>query len=374
LLLEWLRLHDFRNITEASLRFSPGFNLIVGENGQGKSNLLEAIALLACGRSFRKATPQAMGRHGQPRYHLSGGTQALGLKHRLEFTGEKQRQTARLNGKAMGLASAMGQALAAVVSTPDSPGLIQGGPGERRDYLDWVVFSEDRQHAATVRDYQSALKARNRLLKTGCRDGNQLAAWEDRLAVLGSVITQRRHRIIQKIVSQIPHYLEALALDADRFKLRLACQLDRHKEMEKSEGFAQHYRQMLENSRSSDQRTGATSIGPHRDDMPFTIDGRPLARFGSRGQRKRFILALKLTEAKLLQESVGEPPLILLDDPVAELDREGIERLTTLLAQQEQQIFLTACSAGEIPRLEEPSTTFSVAEGLFQTLTEQMDR
>jgi DNA replication and repair protein RecF len=374
LVLEWLRLHNFRNITEASLRFSPGFNLIVGDNGQGKSNLLEAIALVATGRSFRKANPVAMGRHGQQQYRLSGATRALGLQHRLEFTGDRHRQTARLNGKAMALASAMGQALAAVVSTPDSPGLIQGGPGERRDYLDWVVFSEDRHHAATARDYHGALKARNRLLKTGCRDGHQFAAWEDRIAELGAIITWRRRRIVKKIVARLPTYLEALALDPDRFRLRLSCQLDRHKGAEESRELADHYRQMLEKSRGTDQRTGATSIGPHRDDMPLQIDGRLLARFGSRGQRKRFILALKLTEAKLLREIMGETPLFLLDDPVAELDREGIERLMGLLAEQEQQTFITACNAREIPRLEEPSTTFSVTGGLFQTLTEQMDQ
>ncbi len=117
----------------------------------------------------------------------------------------------------------------------------------------------------------------------------------------------------------------------------------------------------------------ATSIGPHRDDLPFSIDGRLLSKFGSRGQRKRFILALKLTEAKLLQETVGEAPLFLLDDPVAELDREGVERLVNLLTQHEQQIFLTACNSGEIPKLKEPSSTFLVADGVFQTLTEQMD-
>jgi DNA replication and repair protein RecF len=373
LFLEKLRLHNFRNITDTSLEFSPGFNLIIGENGQGKSNLLEAIALLSTGRSFRKASPGAMGCHGKPGYRLSGTTQALDLQHKLDFTGEKKRQTAKLNGKAMALASAMGQALAAVVSTPDSPGLIQGGPGERRDYLDWVVFSSNRQHAATARDYHGALKARNRLLKTGCTDNNQLAAWEDRLAVLGAIITWRRRRIVKKIEELLPGYLEALALDPDRFSLRLSCQLDRHKGVVEQQESADHYRQMLESSRKSDQRTMATSIGPHRDDLPFSIDGRLLARFGSRGQRKRFILALKLTEAKLLQETVGEAPLFLLDDPVAELDRDGVERLVNLLTKQEQQIFLTACNSGEIPKLKEPSSTFLVADGVFQTLTEQMD-
>ncbi|MBF0447517.1 MAG: DNA replication and repair protein RecF [Magnetococcales bacterium] len=373
MVLDWLRLQDFRNVSEAALRFNSRFNIIIGENGQGKSNLLEAIALLATGRSFRKATPEAMRRHGQPQYRLAGSTRAMGLQHRLEFSGDKNRQTARLNGKAMGVASALGQALAAVVSTPDSPGLIPGGPSERRDYLDWVVFSDDRQHAATVRDYNGALKARNRLLKTGCRDQRQLAAWEDRLAVLGAIITMRRRRIIEKIVGELPPYLEALALDPERFKMRLSCQLDRFAETNDPETLAERYRQMLEKSRSSDQRTGATSIGPHRDDIPFQIDGRLLARFGSRGQKKRFILALKLTEAKLLEQSVGEPPLILLDDPVAELDREGVERLIALLARQQQQVFLTACNAGELPRLEEPSSSFVVAEGLFKTLTEQTD-
>ena len=317
-----------------------------------------------------------MRRHGQPAYRLSGGTQASGLRHKLEFTGESHRQTARLNGKAMALASAMGQALAAVVSTPDSPDLIKGGPGERRDYLDWVVFSVERQHASTARDYHGALRARNRLLKTGCRDDNQFAAWEDQLATLGALITWRRRRMVNKIVAIMPGYLEALALDPKRFRLHLACQLDRFKEAEESSDLATHYRQMLEKSRYSDQRTGATSIGPHRDDMPFKMDSRLLARFGSRGQRKRFILALKLTEAELLRTTLGEEPLFLLDDPAAELDRDGIEKLMALLRVQGQQIFLTACNSSELPRLEKPCATFAVAEGTVSNIdgmTEQTD-
>lgn len=381
--LDWLTLHDFRNVTEASLRFSPGFNLIVGENGQGKSNLLEAIALLATGRSFRRAAPAVMGRYGTTVYRVSGDSFAQGLSHRLTLSGENHRQVVRLNGKVMAQASAMGQALAAVVFSPDAPGLIQGTPGERRDYLDWVVFSQDRRHAATARDYHSALKARNRLLKTGCQDPHQLSAWEDRLAVLGAVMTERRRLTVARLTDSLPDYLEGLGLDPTRFGLKLTTQLDRHlgqtgqtghdrgafEDSEVAEAaMADLYRRLLAQSRPGDQRHGVTSVGPHRDDLPLLIDGHLLSRHGSRGQRKRFLLALKLTEARLMQERLGEPPLFLLDDPAAELDPDGIQKLLDLLADQQRQTFLTSCRAEDIPRLPTPPRLFSVVDGRFQTL------
>ena len=372
MILERLRIQDFRNISQATLTLSAGLNVLAGGNGQGKTNLLEAIGLLASGRSFRRTPPSAMRRHGQAGFYLSAEVHSKKLTHRLEFTTLGQQQAVRLNGKAMTTVSSMGQTLAVVVLTPDAPELIRGTPGERRDYLDWVIFCHDRSHAATARDYQSVLKTRNHLLRTQCQDARQFDAWEARLAILGTHITLKRRRLMRHMGERLRPFLQAMDLDPEAYVWQLKCQLDRFPELaseaKPSEtAIETQYRTLLVQSRTVDQRTGSTSIGPHRDDPSFLQKGRPLARFASRGQQKRFLLALKLVEADLLKERLGEAPLLLLDDPSAELDQEAIPRLMNLLASGENQLFLATCAAEAISwPSARPVTLFKVAEGAFE--------
>ena len=364
--LEGLSLQDFRNIPRADLRFVSGLNLVTGTNGQGKTNLLEAVGVLASGRSFRHAPPGAMRRHDQPWFRLRADTRASGLQHRLDFLGQANRMAARLNGKPMTAASGMGRALAAVTLTPDGPALIRGAPGARRDYLDWVIFCADRSHAAIVRDHQTALKARNRLLKTGRLDPAEMDAWEQRLAQLGAAIAHRRQNGLQRLAQELPPFLDHLGLDPNRCTWRITNQQDRFDDPPDPETMATRYQELLASSRQTDARSGFTSIGPHRDDLLFHLDTHPLSRYGSRGQQKRFLLALKLSEAALLKQTLGEPPLLLMDEPAAELDREGISHLTTLLAKIGNQLFLAACDAEEIPWPDTtPKALFPVAQGCF---------
>ena len=371
MILDRLRIQDFRNIAPSVLAFGGGFNVLVGENGQGKTNVLEAIGLLASGRSFRRAPASAMRRHGQAGFYLSADVRSNDLQHRMEFTALGQQQAARINGKAQASASSMGQTLAAVILTPDAPALIRGSPGERRDYLDWVIFCHDRNHVHAVRDYQSALKARNHLLRCQNQDSRQYDAWEERLAVFASHITLKRCGLITQIGARLRPFLELMGLDPDGYLWRLNSALDRMEEdttgaMERSV-VVRYYQTLLQQSRAADLRNGSTSVGPHRDDPLFLIQDRSLARFGSRGQQKRFLLALKLVEAALLRERLGVPPLLLLDDPSAELDREGLSRLVGLLSEGENQIFVATCTTEDWHwSSDRPVQFFSVQDGVVE--------
>ncbi|MBF0348469.1 MAG: DNA replication/repair protein RecF [Magnetococcales bacterium] len=366
MVLEWLRLVDFRNITQADLRFHPELNLLIGGNGQGKSNLLEAVGLLATGRSFRRSPPEALRRHGCKGFHLQGTVHAFDLTHRLEFQGVGNRQTAQLNGKPVAMASSMDRVLAAVLLTPDSPDLVHGGPGARRDYLDWVVFSNQRRHATTVRDYQNALKARNRLLKEKTLHPGEMDAWEDRLAVLGARILVSRNHMLQRLREPLPFFLDALGLDSPLFQLSYASQLNHDGTCVEEKDLANQYRQLLKQHRGNDHRLRATSTGPHRDDVRFSCSERPLDRFGSRGQKKRFMLALKLSELQLLQTAVHAKPLLLLDDPAAELDGDGVRRLLKLVQRQGQQLLITAVKGDDFSSAQLPYQAFHVQAGQFK--------
>ncbi|MEO5362784.1 MAG: DNA replication/repair protein RecF [Magnetococcus sp. DMHC-8] len=346
MVLTRLRIQDFRNMAQADLEWVDGLNLVVGANGQGKTNLLEAIGLLASGRSFRRAPAAVLRRHGREGFYLHAEVGSGGLLHRLEFTTLGVQQSVRLNGKGVASTSAMGEVLAAVVLTPDAPALIRGAPEDRRSHLDWILFCHERGHAGVVRDYQAALRARNHLLRTQCQDDRQFAAWEERLAVLGAAMTAQRQQMLRRLGERLLPFLEALDLDPGEYQWRMQIRMDHGTAAmdEATTTLATGYRTALARSRQTDQRAGCTSVGPHRDDPLFVQNGRLLARFGSRGQQKRFLLALKLAEADLLRERLGEPPLLLLDDPAAELDREGLARLMRLLAVGTRQLFIATCT------------------------------
>lgn len=371
MVLERLRVQDFRNIALADLAWSGGLNLLVGDNGQGKTNLLEAIGLLASGRSFRRAPSAVLRRHGQAGFYLHGEVTSGGLLHRLVFSALGAQQSVRLNGKGIGSSSAMGQVLAAVVLTPDAPALIRGAPEERRDYLDWILFCHDRGYAGVVRDYQAALKARNHLLRSQCQDGRQFDAWEARLAVLGGEITFRRQHMLLRMRERLLPFLDAMALDPTGYgwQMRPPAAVWPDVGAGVLETVVAGYQALLLRSRSGDVRSGCTSVGPHRDDPAFLQDGRVLARFASRGQQKRFLLALKLAEADLLRERLGEAPLLLLDDPTTELDQEGVVRLMQLLAAGSNQLFLATCEAGDIVGFSSRSVRcFAVENGVLREM------
>ncbi|MBF0309433.1 MAG: DNA replication/repair protein RecF [Magnetococcales bacterium] len=362
-----LELRHFRNIDQASLNFGSRLVLVTGENGQGKSNLLEAIGLLASGRSFRRAPPEVMRGHGQPFFALDARVLSGELQHRLEFFGKGPRLAARLDGKAMAATSAMGATLAAVVVTPETLDLVQGGPGERRRHLDRLAFLRKASHAALARQYQQALQARNRLLTSRQGGDAVMEAWEERLAVLGGTVTLARRSALSHLERHLTPCLEAMALAGRRYEVRLGCQLDREEgDWSTPEEAVSRYRELLVRHREADRRQGETRVGPHRDDLLFLMDGKALARFGSQGQQKRLVLALKLAEADLLREVLGETPLFLLDDPVAELDRAGLERFMALLAEREPQIFVTTCSTADIPWGGGEKNVFTVSSGHFR--------
>ncbi|NGZ05726.1 MAG: DNA replication/repair protein RecF [Magnetococcales bacterium] len=370
--LEWLRLHDFRNVRAAELTFAPGLNRITGENGQGKSNLLEAIGLLASGRSFRRATAGQMRRWEQTAFRVSGAVHTQGWQRQLDVEGGSGRQVVRLDGKPVVSVTRMERVLVTVILTPETPQLVRGGPAERRAFLDWVIFGADRRHGIESADYQTALRSRLHLLKQGCRSEPELEVWEWSLARLGARIASRRHRAVGHLMRMLPPILEQLGVDPEQCTMRLSGDLERWFQQDVGmEEVAMQMRTALARGRERDRVTGTTSVGPQRDDLELCLSGHPVARFGSRGQQQRLAFALKLAEAAWLEELLGEPLVMLLDDPVAELDRAGAHGLMTVLSASGRQLFVASREAGEIPWPGRRSLECAVVAGAFQVSMEQ---
>ena len=331
-----LAIAGFRNI--ANIRVEPGtrFNLLYGLNGQGKTNLLEAIYLLGSSRSFRNARLPELIRHDQRIAQIQGEIESGGIRSVIRLTLETGGRRVEIDGKAVQRASELHGRLNSVVFSPDDTGMVRFGPEARRRYLDRAVYMGDIGYLHCWHGYQRILKQRNHLLKTAERAG--LDTWTEKMAEAGAEVIERRLRFVRLLGDILQQHYGTIAgtgevagisyrpegvLATDRESIRL----------ELLELFNRHLR--------NDERYGTTSSGPHRDDLILSLDNRPLKAFGSQGQQKSFVLALKMAEMDNLQTIFGEPPLLLLDDMSSELDARRSGNLMDFLTARDTQVFIT---------------------------------
>lgn len=319
-------------------RIKPGerFNLLYGLNGQGKTNLLEAIYLLGSPRSFRSARLPELIRHGERSAQIQGEVESNGMESRIRLTLESAGRRVEIDGKGIQRASDLHGRLNAVVFSPDDTGMVRQGPEARRRYLDRAVYMGDIGYLHCWHGYHRILKQRNHLLKSADRSG--LDTWTEQLAEAGAEVIERRQRYIAVLDGMLQrHYAtisgdgETAGIDYSPEGVQATVREDIRTEL--LELFARHSR--------SDERYGTTTAGPHRDDLIFCLDNRPLKAFGSQGQQKSFVLALKMAEMDNLQAIFGEPPLLLLDDMSSELDARRHRNLMDFLFNRDIQVFIT---------------------------------
>ena len=331
-----LAVANFRNIS--SLRIEPGerFNLFYGLNGQGKTNLLEAIYLLGSPRSFRTSRLQELIKHGERMSKVRGSVESTGIRSKINIILETVGRRVDIDGKGVHRASDLHGRLNAVVFSPDDTGMVRMGPEARRRYLDRAVYTGDIGYLQCWHNYQKILKQRNQLLK--CSDKTGLDAWTEKLAEAGGEVIERRLKFVAVLDNKFRKHYATISDDSETS--RISYQPDGvlsaergHIRMELLELFKRH--------ECSDERYGTTTAGPHRDDLTFLLDDRQLKAFGSQGQQKSFILALKMAEMDNLNDVFGESPLLLLDDMSSELDARRNYNLMEFLAARDIQIFVT---------------------------------
>jgi len=387
-----LQLVNFRNYRDLDLSLSPGKLVFLGDNAQGKSNLLEAVYLLASARSARAGQDAEMvGRAaetveqpfaravasversagpvqvealivGAPR--LAGG-QALRAGKRL-----------RVNGMPRRAVDLVGQ-LRAVLFTADDLNIISGGPAERRRFLDLMLSQADRRYYAALQRYGRVLQQRNavlRRIREGLAGSDELAFWDESLAREGGVIVASRLSVAGRLASEASRahrYLSGAAESlTTTYKPRLG---DEWEALVSAGGHdAAGVQRLLAaailSSRRRDVAAGASLVGPHRDDVFIEINGAPAAAFGSRAQIRTASLALRLAEARLLREDIADAPVVLLDDIVSELD--GRRRRSVLEGIADfDQVWLTATDASSLaPDFLSEAHVFQVSEGTLEAV------
>jgi DNA replication and repair protein RecF len=324
-LLTHLALANVRNY--ASLEFAPvrGLNVLVGANAQGKSNLLEAIALLGTGKSFRTPREAEIVRSGLPSATLAGearlkaGTVRLACTLNAGATGVRKVYT--VNGRGVRYASYLGT-LRVVTFVPAHLGLVSGPPSARRSLINAALAQETPAYYAALARYQKSVVQKNALLRgTTAPDEDLLATYDQQLIETGTKLMLARRSFIAGLAERARTMYHAWVGDADG-DLEIAYAPDVQFEVPTGDAVAAAFADRLAHKRVAEVARRSSFVGPHRDDVAFRLGGAPLGAFGSQGQQRTAVLALKVAEYGELEARAGEAPLLLLDDVLSELDPE----------------------------------------------------
>ncbi len=344
----------YRNLAELRLEPGPRVNVLSGDNGQGKSNVLEAIRYVASLHSFRGAGTDELVRSGEQRARLAVSADASPLAHELEVELTRGRPRAiRLDGKRPRSNLAWLGALPSVLFHPGDLALAQGGPDARRALLDEMLSELDPLYASTLADYTRALRSRNRLLKEEPPNVRAITAFDALLAAAGTILAQARARLVSDLAPRADRVWREL------FDAEVPLEIAFAPRVSPEEGALAR---ALAASLAKDLARGFTAEGPHADDVTLRVREGSARHHASQGQQRALVLALKVAELELLAERTGRAPILLFDDVSSELDATRSRRLFALLARLGGQVFLTTTD----PRfvlLDEERTDFRVIEG-----------
>jgi DNA replication and repair protein RecF len=351
--LKNLHLRSFRNYVDQQVTFSAQKTILVGNNAQGKSNLLEAVELLATLKSHRANRDRELVREGAATGQIEAilerayGVTELGLTLR-----KQGRRTAVLNKEALRRQLDFLGTLNAVQFSSLDLELVRGTPECRRNWIDALLIQLEPVYAHMLHQYERVLRQRNALLKairqqqeeqletsSNVPDASQLQLWDEQLAAAGSRVTRRRARVLARLAPIARAWHATISKQTEVLEIKYVPNIDWTED--EPEKVQQAFRAKIERRRLAERHQGKTVVGPHRDEIEFTIDQTPARYYGSQGQQRTLVLALKLAELKLIEEVVGEPPLLLLDDVLAELDPNRQNQLLNAIGDRFQTLITT---------------------------------
>ena len=330
-----LTVNNFKNITEARLELSGKVNCFLGNNGMGKSNLLDAVYMLSFCKSFTGVNDALLLRRGEDWALVKGRYVRKDVDEELSMgLAAGKRKSLKRGGKEYSRLSGHIGAFPLVMVAPQDIDLIRESGEERRRWMDMVVSQSDPRYLDALIRYNKGLEQRNRLLRDGCVDPALYGAVETMMEMSADYIYRARARWVEELTVLFARYYAAIAGEgAETPALRYVSHLQR-------EGAT--LGTLMDEARRHDEIVRHTSVGVHRDDIEMTLDGMPMRRTGSQGQCKTYTIALRLAQYDFLRESTGMRPLLLLDDIFDKLDAGRVERIMTLVTGDEfGQIFIT---------------------------------
>ena len=338
LLVTELALADFRSFERLGVALSPGVTVFVGPNAAGKTNTVEALQLLTSGQSFRRPTPSQLVRDGAESARIDARLEGDGrvLDARLDVVAGR-RQFSR-NGKRCQAADMPGE-LMSVLFSPDDLALVKRGASVRRDEIDDFGRQAHRGYANVLAAYLRSVEQRNRLLKDEFPDEGLIEAWDSSVSLGGATLLHARLRLFSRLADRVSEVYGRVS-GGEELVCSYSSTLGEGVEGLTRDELRDLFYERLRAGRPDDLRRRQTCVGPHRDDVSFSIEGRDARSFGSQGQQRTVALAVKMAEVGLAEELLGSRPLLLLDDVMSELDesrreavmsyvREGIQTVVT---------------------------------------------
>lgn len=359
--IDELRAQNFRNLADLHLSFGDGLFVFHGDNGQGKTNLLEALYFLANLKSFRGARRGELIHFEQPTAVLEAHVARGELRRHFHIELDRTRRVLAVDGKDPRSLAGYFQGIRAVAFTPGDPAMIRGAPTARRAFLDRGVFLQRPDHLDLVREVGKLLAHRNALLRGVPRQQGepQLQVFDEQLIRAGSELSARRAALVDALTEPLAERHAQLARSPGMLSIQLRC--------DTPPGDRAALAARLAERTAAEWERRQSLVGPQHDDLVVELDGHPLRTFGSQGQVRTAALALKLGLMALVSRAAGDPPVFLLDDLGSELDPQRNHRLLDTLLGEGGQVFVATTSLDHVPLDRDRYTAFRIAAGVVES-------
>jgi DNA replication and repair protein RecF len=354
-----LRLENFRNYEKETILLTPGINIFFGLNGQGKTNVLEAIYYLLTGKSYRVQREQELIRWGQTNFHIYGEFNVAQRPIFLESHYLNKRKIIKINQVSCKKLSDYVGTINVVYFSPDDLFMIKGGPSERRRFLDFHIAQRRPSHISLMNSYNKIIHQKAALLKTSVSASlkiEQLHLWNEQLFVTGKNIIRNRSEMISRLNNISQSIYKMLSNQKENMTINYISM--GQEQIEKS---ISKFSELLEEKMMSEIERQIILVGPHRDDLRISLDEKSARHYASQGQQRSIILSLKLAELEIIKEEKSEYPLLLLDDVLSELDNFRREYLVEFINSASIQTLMTLTSADE--PLVKANSRFKVHQG-----------
>ena len=341
---------DFRNIENIEINLCENANIIYGDNGQGKTNFLEALWMFTGAKSFRGVRDSELVRFGQDCASLGLSFYGAGRDQTAELMINGHRK-ASLNEIALRSPKELAGHFCAVVFSPAHLALVKSGPKEKRRFIDEAICQIKPKYIHILNQFNRVLDQRNRLLKEGPYGSHfqdMLEIWDARMASFSAVIIKTRDSFLKRMKPAAQEVYAGISQSREPLDFSYVSTLECNPEEEIPQ-IEETLRRQLKINRQEDIRARVTNGGPHRDDVEIQLDGKSARLYGSQGQQRSCVLALKLAECQMIYETIGEYPVILLDDVMSELDVSRRDYLLNHL--RDRQIIMTCCDKAYFKRL-----------------------
>ncbi len=332
MILKRLLLRNFRNYKQAEVVFSPSINLIQGDNGQGKTNLLEAVHLVSTGRSFRTHAMVDLIAFGEKFFYLEAEFDKEGISQTLKIYYDENTRKVQYNETVYTTLNSLLGILPSVLLSPDDLSLVSGNPAERRRFLDLHIAQTDPLYVHHLGRYFKAMKQRNHLLRQ--KSELSIEAWEQLMAHSASYLVQKRKEAAASLKIPSSRWMEILSRGQETidivYQSSLSMPVDAH-----------HFQKAWQKMRPREIHVGATLVGPHRDDLTIHLAEKPAKTFSSEGQKRSCISSLRFAQWEEMAQVLGYPPILGIDDFGIQLDKQRRIQLKNHLPQF-KQVFLTS--------------------------------